>query len=392
MVFGAPVAPAAGAELCMSLPAVLLTGPSSQSFEEIRIADYLTAYRSTGRPPPPVPAFPAEPAVRAAQGLPPLFAPTPFPADPSNPPTASSASSLFGPAGSGMGAGSSSGPFGVGGSTSGPSAGANASTITDPARLPLTQGFPHPVPVQQGVEREAFVSISAAPEYAHFSPEELRYYAYLRNTRAPPAGTPAFTYPSASVFPNTSASGPTLLNTAYNSSTFPSNSNPNSNLNNLNPGLFAAGGGVGSPGDRDQLQSISARPEFAGHSVEVRFVLRFAFCVLRFALFHFPRSRLSVRVPCSMFSFLWALCSLSLVSSPAFGSLPFSVFSFSGSSFGNPFFFLPCPVSFGTPFFLPSFLPLSPASLGTRFLSFFQIPFLSLLPPSAFRLPPSFHL
>ena len=41
------------------------------------MADYITAYQSTGRPPAPVPQFPADAAARAQLGLPPLFAPQP---------------------------------------------------------------------------------------------------------------------------------------------------------------------------------------------------------------------------------------------------------------------------------------------------------------------------
>ncbi|KAJ7705088.1 hypothetical protein B0H14DRAFT_3903547 [Mycena olivaceomarginata] len=45
-------------ERCMSLPVCLLTGPQGQSFEEVRFADYLKSYRTTGRPPPIQPAVP----------------------------------------------------------------------------------------------------------------------------------------------------------------------------------------------------------------------------------------------------------------------------------------------------------------------------------------------
>ncbi|KAJ7776031.1 hypothetical protein DFH07DRAFT_951937 [Mycena maculata] len=221
MAFGQPT-PAP--EVCMSLPSALLVGPSSQSFEEVRISDYLTSYRATGRPPPPVPAFPAEPAARTAQGLPPLFTPTPFPD--------SSAPGAFG-------------PFGVGASASGSGASAIASTsarITDPARLPVSQALPAPVPVPG--EGESFASISAAPDFLHWSPEELRYYAYLRNTRAPPPGTPPFVLPATASAP-AAAAGPSIL--------------------------FGSGPGAGGaplPENGDQFMSITARPEFAGHSVE----------------------------------------------------------------------------------------------------------------------------
>ncbi|KAJ6493250.1 hypothetical protein C8R45DRAFT_1136305 [Mycena sanguinolenta] len=51
----------------------------TQRTQQVRIADYLAWYRSTGRAPPPFPPYPAEPTARAAQGLPPFFVPAPFP-------------------------------------------------------------------------------------------------------------------------------------------------------------------------------------------------------------------------------------------------------------------------------------------------------------------------
>ncbi|KAJ6493242.1 hypothetical protein C8R45DRAFT_1212649 [Mycena sanguinolenta] len=250
--------PAPGVETCMSIAASLATGPQSQSFEEVRIADYLTSYRSTGRGPPPCPPYPTEPAARAAQGLPPLFVPAPFPG--------SATTSPFGGA-------PASSPFGVGGGIGG-SAGAStstASTITDPARLPLPQVFAAPVAVggAGGSERESFTSIASAPEYAHWSHEELRYHAYLRGMRAPPPATPPFVLhaPSAStstsLFPAApSASGPFA----------PSASGPFAP--GLGGGLGLGGGGGGAAGAvgtqdaGDTFMTITTRPEFAGHSFE----------------------------------------------------------------------------------------------------------------------------
>lgn len=83
-------------------PEVLLADPQGKSFEvrltrsgylflvcsvnlrllsfavlqEIRVADYLKAYTTTGQPPAPVPAIPTSAAARAALNLPPLFEPS----------------------------------------------------------------------------------------------------------------------------------------------------------------------------------------------------------------------------------------------------------------------------------------------------------------------------
>ncbi|KAJ6525931.1 hypothetical protein DFH09DRAFT_1286049 [Mycena vulgaris] len=195
---------ASSAETCMSLAISCLPGPQSKSFEEVRINDYLESYRATGRPPPPCPPYPPDPAARAAQRLPPLFVPTPF-------------SALGGPTST------AATPFGA------PVASTSAAVITDPARLPVVQVFTAPVPAP---EDERFASIVAAPEYTHWSHDELRFYAYLRNARQPPPGTPMFPFITALAPPPT-----------------------------LQPVLPLDNGG-------DQFVSISCRPEFAGHSVE----------------------------------------------------------------------------------------------------------------------------
>ncbi|KAI8971018.1 hypothetical protein BD414DRAFT_426771 [Trametes punicea] len=57
----------------MNIPAV--RPEKDESFEERRCLDYLRAYQATGRPPPPCPPVPTDPAQRAALGLPPLFEP-----------------------------------------------------------------------------------------------------------------------------------------------------------------------------------------------------------------------------------------------------------------------------------------------------------------------------
>ncbi|KAF8160386.1 hypothetical protein K438DRAFT_1776539 [Mycena galopus ATCC 62051] len=133
-------APAAPAETCMSLQASSPTRPQSQSFE-VRIADYRVLYRSTGRPPPSCPQYPPDPAARAAQGLPPLFVPAPFPGTAGPSPSAVPGTAIFGP----------------GYSVEGAAAGTSARVITDSARLPLPQTF--------------VVPVAAAPEYAHWSHE-----------------------------------------------------------------------------------------------------------------------------------------------------------------------------------------------------------------------------
>ncbi|KAJ7659576.1 hypothetical protein DFH06DRAFT_1194644 [Mycena polygramma] len=223
-------APAPSTETCMSLQISCVPGPQSQSFEEVRIADYLTAFRATGRPPQPSPPYPLDPAMRAAQQLPPLFVPAPFPGvgSTSATPTATAPTSLFG-------------------GVSVPSAAASTSTaaaITDPARLPLPQTFAQPVVVPGAgtTEREVFVSIAAAGEYVHWSHEELRYYAYMRGMRTAPPGAAPF---SLTLSSSSSAAAALGLASAFSNS--------------------AQGA---TPQDGDQYQSIVCRPEFAGHSVE----------------------------------------------------------------------------------------------------------------------------
>ncbi|KAJ4480247.1 hypothetical protein J3R30DRAFT_3370995 [Lentinula aciculospora] len=64
----------------MSIPAALEAGPSQKSYEEVRIDDYLLAYKTTGKPPLPCPQEPVLAHERAARRLPPLFQPTVLPA------------------------------------------------------------------------------------------------------------------------------------------------------------------------------------------------------------------------------------------------------------------------------------------------------------------------
>ncbi|KAJ6525926.1 hypothetical protein DFH09DRAFT_1328788 [Mycena vulgaris] len=60
---------ASSAETCMSLAIACIPDHQSQFFE---------SYRGTGRPPPPCPLYPPDPAARAVPRLPPLFVPTLF--------------------------------------------------------------------------------------------------------------------------------------------------------------------------------------------------------------------------------------------------------------------------------------------------------------------------
>ncbi|GBE80825.1 hypothetical protein BKA93DRAFT_230678 [Sparassis latifolia] len=50
-------------------------GGKEESFEELRVEDYIHAYEKTGKPPAPCPQVPTDDAERATLGLPPLFKP-----------------------------------------------------------------------------------------------------------------------------------------------------------------------------------------------------------------------------------------------------------------------------------------------------------------------------
>lgn len=125
--------------------------------QEVRIDDYLKAYTTTGRPPPPVPETPTGDNERIALGLPILFKPVSTSSEPIF-------TSLVTP----------------------PKA-----KIVNPVDLPLGQEF------KELVAEERYQTISCMPEYMGFAPEvryapflrvlalntsgqELRYYAYLR--------------------------------------------------------------------------------------------------------------------------------------------------------------------------------------------------------------------
>ena len=125
--------------------------------QEVRIDDYLKAYTTTGRPPPPVPETPTGDNERIALGLPVLFKPVSASSEPIF-------ASLVTPP---------------------------KSKIVNAVDLPLGQEF------KELVAEERYQTISCMPEYMGFAPEvreapfirvlalntsgqELRYYAYLR--------------------------------------------------------------------------------------------------------------------------------------------------------------------------------------------------------------------
>ena len=125
--------------------------------QEVRIDDYLKAYSTTGRPPPPVPETPTGDNERIALGLPILFKPVSTSSEPIF-------AALVTPP---------------------------KTRIVNPVDLPLGQEF------KELVAEERYQTISCMPEYMGFalevreapflrvlalntSGQELRYYAYLR--------------------------------------------------------------------------------------------------------------------------------------------------------------------------------------------------------------------
>lgn len=123
-----------------------------QSFEEMRVKDYIKAYTATGRPPAPVPDLPDSTNARHALGLPPLFSPIPIESTPS-------ASSISITA---------------------------EKVITNPSDLPTIQVFQATKTPIEG----HFQSITAQPTFSLFSYEELRLYAYLSGNIMPPTPLP----------------------------------------------------------------------------------------------------------------------------------------------------------------------------------------------------------
>ncbi|EGO00562.1 hypothetical protein SERLA73DRAFT_133491, partial [Serpula lacrymans var. lacrymans S7.3] len=68
---------ARGREFFMSIVVAPGVPGPEQSFEELRVQDYLKAYTTTGRPPVPCPQEPTTESSRTALGLPRLFQPIP---------------------------------------------------------------------------------------------------------------------------------------------------------------------------------------------------------------------------------------------------------------------------------------------------------------------------
>ncbi|KIJ66095.1 hypothetical protein HYDPIDRAFT_110250 [Hydnomerulius pinastri MD-312] len=128
-----------------------------QSFEELRVQDYLKTYMTTGQPPTPCPQSPDTPNAREALGLPPLFVPVAIPT--AFEPNTNHATSSFG-------------------STSG-------AVIRLPTELPPNHAFQ----ATKSPIGEFFQSISAQTLYSHFSHEELRHHAYLAGNTVAPTGT-----------------------------------------------------------------------------------------------------------------------------------------------------------------------------------------------------------
>ncbi|KAI0827766.1 hypothetical protein BC628DRAFT_1318103 [Trametes gibbosa] len=184
----------------MNVPAT--RGDKDESFEERRFLDYLKAYQNTGRPPAPCPATPTDPQLRAALGLPPLFEPLVEEESLTN--------------------GNTSTPISAAPSGAGPNL--------------LAQGFV-PTKVQEYGSDTLFENIVAQPEYAKWSPEELRAEAYKAGKK----------------FADVPPPQPPLLSAA--------------------PSL-AVVVSTGSQGLADSLQSINSMPPYDQHSFEE---LRLAF-------------------------------------------------------------------------------------------------------------------
>ncbi|KAG2158652.1 uncharacterized protein EDB93DRAFT_557560 [Suillus bovinus] len=119
-----------------------------QSFEELRVKEYIKAYTATGRPPAPVPELPNTPNARYALGLPAIFSPIPIESTPSISPASIVAEKA----------------------------------ITNPSDLPTIQVFQSTKTPIEG----QFQSITAQPTFSFFSYEELRFYAYLSGNIMPP--------------------------------------------------------------------------------------------------------------------------------------------------------------------------------------------------------------
>ncbi|KAF8177497.1 hypothetical protein K438DRAFT_1978476 [Mycena galopus ATCC 62051] len=272
-------APAAPAETCMSLQASSLTRPQSQSFKvrgaHCGIPSIVSLYRSATAV---LSTVSIRPRCTRSTGPPTLFVPAPFPGTAGLSPSAVPGTSIFGP----------------GHSVGGAAAGTSARVITDLARLPLPQTF--------------VVPVAAAPEYAHWSHEELRFHAHLRGIRAPPSGAPVF-----ALAPVSAAPAPAF------------------------PGASA----LPVPDARDTFVTIATRPEFAGHSVEF-FSPSFPLC---------PRSASLIlkSQPSQEFRFAWLRHGAELTSAQIFANSG-GALSSQPAAPSNPIFALStAPSIFGVP-------------------------------------------
>ncbi|KAG6382071.1 hypothetical protein JVT61DRAFT_709 [Boletus reticuloceps] len=189
-----------------------------QSFEELRVRDYLRAYQTSGGPPQPCSQSPDTPNARATLSLAPLFVPTaiPVPVD----------------------------------SINGSSSNAPPTLSTD---LPTNHEFR---PNKSKINGESFESISAQIALHLFlsrgwfpsrsvGASELRHYAYLAGNKMPPP-----------VLPVTTMNGETVTSTIY-----PFYA-PDSRATAYNTSTPPAGG---TP---DYLMTIVASPKFEKHSFE----------------------------------------------------------------------------------------------------------------------------
>ncbi|OCH89422.1 hypothetical protein OBBRIDRAFT_794287 [Obba rivulosa] len=148
-----------------------------ESFEEIRVRDYLQAYMSTGKPPDPCPQVPAGARERAAIGLPLLFEPFVATVE---------ASSPFPPVG----------PV--------PTVQLNGHTPSQPSDMQVFA--PRHFPPEGGAAAWIAQVITFQPQYMGFSLEELRLQAYQKGLKAPVQGPAPTTSPSPTITNNTDSS------------------------------------------------------------------------------------------------------------------------------------------------------------------------------------------
>ncbi|KAH7911317.1 hypothetical protein BJ138DRAFT_1150938 [Hygrophoropsis aurantiaca] len=218
--------------------------PSSPSFEELRVQDYITAYRTTGHPPVPAPVEPTSINARAALGLPPPF--EPFVVE--------------------SGAGNIS-----------PSVSDQATTIRNPIDLPQYHVFN---PSEAGASTsgnsttgggDKFQSIVTQNAFTAFSPEELRFYAYsLGNITPPPSLATSMSTPTLSSYTSSAISplSPSLATPRIQISHpfYANDTSATAYVSVPSPSSFGTNSATGA--GMDHLMNISASPKFDRHSVE----------------------------------------------------------------------------------------------------------------------------